>query len=142
MLQITPQQMLAFDVRAAAMLDERMVQVIGAALPDLLHDEAPGARRKKLADWVDKGCERALDLGLDAEVDIAVMVTLQLAHILMSASDQERLRDWAGPLMQRESSNGQVKMALIESMLSRLADTQPLARRLRDILARVRAAYA
>ena len=142
MLQITPQQMQALDNQGAARLDAHMVQTVGDALPDLLRDQTPDRRRQQLAAWVEKGCERALDMGFEQEHDLAAFVTLQLAHTLMSAKDQEKLREWAGDPLQRKGSSGQVRMALVESTLARLAPTEPLADRLHGILGRVRAAYA
>jgi len=142
MLRITSQQMKALDDQGAARLDVHMVQTIGDALPDLLRDQPPDRRRQQLAAWVDKGCERAVDMGFEEEDDLAAFVTLQLAHTLMSAKDQEKLREWAGDLLQRQGCSGRVRMALVQSTLARLAPTQPLADRLHGILGRVRAAYA
>jgi len=142
MLQITSQQMKALDDQGAARLDAHMVQTIGDALPDLLRDQPPDRRRQQLAAWVDKGCERAVDMGFEEADDLAAFVTLQLAHTLMSAKDQEKLREWAGDLLQRQGSSGRVRMALVQSTLARLAPTQPLADRLHGILGRVRAPYA
>lgn len=142
MLHFNAKQLQALDDLEVLRMDARMVQVIGDALPDLLRDLAPEPRRQKLAEWVEQGAERAVDMGMQAEADIAVVVTLQLARSLMSAKDQDKLRDWAGELLQRKGSSGQVKVALVEHTLARLAPTQPLAQRLSGILARVRAAYA
>lgn len=142
MLEITSQQMKALDALGSARLHAHMVQTIGDALPDLLRDEPDDRRRRQLAAWVDKGCERAVDMGFEEERDLAAFVTLQLAHTLMSAQDQGKLREWAGDLLQRKGSSGQVRMALVESALARLARTEPLAHRLHGVLRRVRAAYA
>jgi hypothetical protein len=142
MFGITSPQMEAFDDLGASRLDAHMVQTIGNALPDLLREQSPDQRRQQLAAWVDKGCERAVDMGYEEEPDLAAFVTLQLAYTLMSANEQQKLREWTGDLLQRKSSSGQVRIALVQSTLSRLASTEPLAGRVHGILGRVRAAYA
>ncbi len=141
LLQLKPRQLEAFDVLQAAHLDAYMVQVIGEALPDLLGSEPPEERRRQLAARVEQGCELVFDMGVHEEADIAVLVTLQLAHSLMQTKDQDKLREWVGDLIRRKGSSGQVMVALVESTLARLAPTQPLAKQVHGVLAQVRAAY-
>src|SRR3954470_9617270 len=87
MFEITTRQIKALDGLTAARLQTHMVQTIGDALPDLLRDQPPEGRREQLAAWVDKGCERAVDMGFEEEHDVAASVTLQLAYTLISVDD-------------------------------------------------------
>jgi hypothetical protein len=141
LFQINPRQLKALDALQTARLDAYMVQVIGEALPDLLDSEPPEERRRQLAARVEQGCELVFEMGAHEEADVAVLVTLQLAHGLMQPKDQDKLREWVGDLIRRKGSSGQVMVALVESTLARLAPTQPLAKQVHGVLAQVRAGY-
>ena len=116
--------------------------VIGSALSDLLPDVKLPQQEPRLAELVDLGCERAVQLGIEEEGDMAVVVALQLARTLLPAEDQDKLRQWATASLQRKGSSGRVKVGLIELTLQRLAPSQPLAQRLLAMLVHIRAAYA
>jgi len=141
MFLISEEQMVALGQSAAARQDARMARVIGEALPELLPDAEPGQRRQQLLDWVDLGCERAAQLGIEEPGDMAVVVTLQLARTLLTADEQEKLRGWTRDPLKRKGSNGRVKVALVEFTLQRRARSDALAQRLLAVVARVRAAY-
>ena len=142
MFRVTNNQLQLLDAAGAARQDARMRLVIGSALSDLLPDIKLPQQEPRLAELVDLGCERAVQLGIEEEGDMAVVVALQLARTLLPAEDQDKLRQWATASLQRKGSSGRVKVGLVELTLQRLAPSQPLAQRLLAMVVHIRAAYA
>ena len=142
MLQVSKMQLQLLDAAGAVRQDARMCLVVGNALSGLLPDVDMSLRQPQLAQLVELGCERAAQLGIEEEGDMAAVVALQLARTLLPVEDQDKLRQWATAPLQRNASSGRVKVALVELTLQRLAPSQPLAQRLQAMVADIRAAYA
>ena len=142
MFTVSNEQLQLLDAAGAARQDAHMRRVVGAALADLLPEVELQQRQPQLAELIELGCERAAQLGIEEQDDLAVVVALQLARTLLPAEDQDRLRQWATAPLQRPGSSGRVKVALVELTLQRLAASQPLAQRLAAMVAQIRAAHA
>ena len=85
---------------------------------------------------------RAAALGISAQGDAAVFALFVAASYSFAKEELSQFQAWVTPYLQRESSPGEVKVALAEEMLRNQAARHPLAARMSQMAASVRTAVA
>jgi hypothetical protein len=85
---------------------------------------------------------RAAALRITGADDSAVFALFVAASSRFNKTESTQFQAWVTPYLQRESSTGQVKVALAEQVLHTQAAQHPLAARICEMLASVRASLA
>lgn len=83
---------------------------------------------------------RGAALGITGDGDAAVFALFVAASSRFDKNELAQFQGWVAPYLQRESSAGEVKVALAEQMLRTQAAQHPLAARVCAMVASVRAA--
>jgi hypothetical protein len=85
---------------------------------------------------------RAAALGISAPGDSAVFALFVAASSRFDKEELDQFQEWVTQFLQRESSPGEVKVALAEQMLRSQAAVHPLAARMCEMAASIRTAVA
>ena len=85
---------------------------------------------------------RAAALGISAQGDAAVFALFVAASSSFAKEELSQFQEWVTQSLQRESSPGEVKVALAEEMLRTQAALHPLAARMSEMAASIRTAVA
>ncbi len=139
-----------------------MVLKFSQAQYDRLNDMMDGAFESRLVRALAKAMEKAPNqpdeielrelsqqsrlrgaaLGITGAGDSAVFALFMVASSRLDKTELKQFQAWVTPYLQRESSAGEVKVALAEQMLRTQAAQHPLAARLCEMVASVRTSLA
>lgn len=142
MLIIRPEQMEVLAAASARSFENRLLTELERLFPD---DTARlGAHpdgREHLRRFIHQGFDRAAHFGIENEDDYAVFVALMLFNQRpdwQAAPERADLLTWSRALLERATTRGHVKMALIEYRLHQLAPHNPQVDHLCTIIATLR----
>jgi hypothetical protein len=127
MLTLRVEQIRAFEATQLKHFEARLA----ARLAEMFPKEAAalrqgGSETDRYRELLQKSMKRAADYGLEYECDHAIFALLMLANLRHGERDS-RFLAWTAPLLTREATRGQVKMALVEHGLRRRSEGDPRA---------------
>jgi hypothetical protein len=138
MLTIRKEQMEILAAANVRCFENRLLVELESLFPDeTARISAHPDGRENLRRFVRKGFDRAAAYGIENEDDHAVFVALMLFNQrpdLNEGRARAELLTWSRALLERPTSPGQVKMALIEYRLQQMAPGNPKAAQLCAII--------
>lgn len=118
--------------------ETRLVRALAKAM-----DKVPSQPDEmELRELIQQSRLRAAALEITGTGDSAVFALFVAASSRFDKTELIQFQAWVTPYLQRESSTGQVKLALAEQMLRNQAPQHPLAARICEMLAAVRTALS
>ncbi len=112
------------------------------ALAKALEKDPDPPDEMELRELIQQSRVRAAALGITGPGDSAVFALFVAASSRFGKTELTQFQAWVTPYLQRESSTGQVKVALAEQVLRSQAAQHPLAARICEMLAAVRTALS
>ncbi len=134
MLTIRQEQMEALAAANEQLFERRLLAQLKIHFPQrvaTLLSQPDG--EAKLLQWMRNRFAQAATYGIEYEGDYAVFIMLIMENQRLRAEnpmDNGKFLAWTRPLLERENSTGQVKIALIEHRIEKQAQTDQRAARL------------
>jgi hypothetical protein len=141
MLVITQRQMDILNRAVHEQHEARLVCTLQAEVPDTMTRLQQAGGGERVAEAVCEAREHAARFGISDDADAAVFVAFTITSRDFDAARNARFRAWVMPVLERSSTSGTAKLALIERTLRSNAAADPLARSLCELASRVRRAY-
>jgi hypothetical protein len=114
--------------------EDRLVKALAKAM-----EKAPNQPDEtELRELSRQGRLRGAALGITRDGDVAVFALFLAASSRFDKNELTQFQAWVTPYLQRESSAGEVKVALAEQLLRTQAALHPLAARICEMAASVR----
>ena len=138
MLTIRKEQMEILTAAGGRYFENRLLAELEILFPNetaRISEHTDG--RENLRRFVRKGFDRAASYGIENEDDYAVFVALMLFNQrpdLNDGRERAELLTWSRALLERPTTPGHVKMALIEYRLQQMASSNPKAAQLCAII--------
>ena len=138
MLTIRQEQFEALAAANERLFEQRLIAEIRKHYPDhAAQFEVPDGGQSLLLRWIRNRFEQAAAYGIDYEGDCAVFVLLIMENQRLRAEDPmggSKFLAWTQPLLERENTQGKVKIALIENRLRGMSESDGRALRLVEII--------
>jgi hypothetical protein len=141
MLTISQKQLDLLNDVADDRFEARLTRLMKTALPDTVAKLATADAGNGLLAMIRSARERAAAHDITEDADVAVFTAFLIADSDFDAVRKTRFREWVVPSLLRETSPGQVRLALAEHILRRKASGDAFAAFLCAIVDTVRKSF-